>query len=407
MLKKISIEALRPGMVIHSHVGLWHNDPSLPEPFPITSKKDITMLEERGIQDVYIDTMEGDDAPEARSQDEVTEELNAQLRELVGAKSDPLAEEVTAITADLQEASAITDQANQLVGNMLNDARLGKMVDARAFTKVAEDMVTIIRRNMDAMIVMALLRCTDEETLSHSVNVGIFLAAFCTHLGLDPRISEQAGVAGFLHDVGKVRVPRGILEKEGTLTDKEYMEAKQHVNFGKELLENSKGITKVMHIILSQHHERYDGTGYPKRLYQNQIHRLGQMAGIADVYDAITSKRSFRAPLESHVALRKMLEWGERQFNQELFQHFVRCLGIYPAGSMVELKNGMIGLILRNHREDLLRPLIKVVKDTQSWSGPPRYIDLRSMRNQPEYEIVDHASQHGSGIDPLHHLNIP
>ncbi len=215
------------------------------------------------------------------------------------------------------------------------------------------------------------------------------MISFCNTLGIDPATTIEVGVGGILHDIGKMRTPQEVLNKEGKLTDKEFEQMRMHVIHGYNMLKDSDEIPEIAKNICYEHHERWDGSGYPRGLKEDEISKFGQMAAIVDVYDAITSDRCYHKGMNPHVALQKMTEWSAYHFNKSLFFQFVQCVGIYPAGSLVRLKNDKLAVVMHNSATSLLHPVVKVIIDAKERKKlTPVEVDLMAVKEKdPGYEI--------------------
>jgi HD-GYP domain-containing protein (c-di-GMP phosphodiesterase class II) len=198
------------------------------------------------------------------------------------------------------------------------------------------------------------------------VSVCTLLVAFCRSRGLDEETTYQAGLGGLLHDTGKALVPDHILNKPGRLTDEEFAVIKRHPRDGYEILMKTPAIGPIPLDITLHHHERRDGSGYPDRLAGDAIGELAQMAAIVDVYDAITADRVYHKGIPAAEALRKILEWSKCHFNPGFAQEFVRCVGIYPVGTLVLLESGRLGVVVEPHETSLLTPKVNVFYNTRS-----------------------------------------
>jgi HD-GYP domain-containing protein (c-di-GMP phosphodiesterase class II) len=165
-----------------------------------------------------------------------------------------------------------------------------------------------------------------------------------------------------LHDIGKMKIPLEILNKNKKLSNDEYDQMKRHVEYSNVLLKETRGITDTSVIVALQHHERVDGTGYPGGMKGEKISGYGQAAAITDVYDAMTSQRCYQNRSEPSDVLKKLFEWSSH-FNRSMVEHFVRCIGIYPVGSLVRLESGFLAVVTGHNKRDLLRPAVRAVYD--------------------------------------------
>jgi putative nucleotidyltransferase with HDIG domain len=265
---------------------------------------------------------------------------------------------------------------------------------------VVERIGDSILRNGDALLALCRVKTKDDYTFQHSVSVGALLIAFCRELGMDADEVHQAGVGGMLHDLGKVRVPDAVLNKPGRLTDEEFAVMKGHVVESRRILEDTPNISDIALRVAAEHHERYDGSGYAAGLKGEAISRIGQMAAICDVYDAITSDRVYHKGMAPTEALRKIFEWSKFHFNPQLTQAFLRCIGIYPVGTLVKLESGRLAVVLAQHEGNLLQPLVRIVFHAKG----DHYLkpeDLDLARPGCADRVLGYEAPEQWGIDPM------
>jgi HD-GYP domain-containing protein (c-di-GMP phosphodiesterase class II) len=234
------------------------------------------------------------------------------------------------------------------------------------------------------------------------------LVAFCRSRELDGESLYQAGLGGLLHDTGKALVPDHILNKPGRLTDAEFAIVKKHPRDGYEILRQTAGIGPIPLDITLHHHERLDGSGYPEQLIAADISELAQMAAIVDVYDAITADRVYHKGIPAAEALRKIYEWSKFQFNPVLVQEFMRCVGIYPVGTLVLLESGRLAVVVEPHETSLLTPKVNVFFNTRSQAYiQPQTVDLaRGLGFGGGDRIVRHESPAKWQVDPVRFLHV-
>ncbi len=232
------------------------------------------------------------------------------------------------------------------------------------------------------------------------------MIAFGRSLGLTGDELRQGGIGGLLHDIGKMKVPDEVLNKPGRLTDAEFDLIKQHPGDGHSVLLETDGIGPVPLDITRHHHERLDGSGYPDKLAGDAISSMARMAAIVDVYDAITADRCYHKGLPAAEALRKMWEWSTNHFDQKLLQAFMRCVGIYPVGSLVRLESGRLGVVIEQNDNSLLTPRLRVFFSTKS-NGyiKPEVVDLgRKLGSGGGDRIVSAEVPDKWGVDPQRFL---
>ncbi len=374
MIKKINTSQLKPGMFIHDMNCGWFDHPFLNSRIKVNTDKAIEKIIDHGVREVYIDTDKGMDVSDAPSKEEVSREIDAGINKIVEPqisrpKRVPLREEIN-------KAKEVKKEAKKTVETLMNDVRLGKQIEVEKVDRVVEQMIESIFRNNDALTSLGRIKSVDEYTFMHSVSVGVLMISFGKHLGFDYELIKQIGVGGLLHDVGKVNVPVDILTSINKLTEEEFIEARKHVKEGRTILENTPSMHTNSIMVAAHHHERVDGTGYPDRLSGDSINIYGQMAAIADVYDAMTSQRCYQQQFQPTETLKKLYEWGGA-YNPELVQKFIRCVGIYPVGSLVRLESGLLGVVLEHGESSLIHPVVRIIYDTKREKLiMPRVIDL-------------------------------
>ncbi len=370
MIKKIKVEQLKPGMFIHDFNCGWLQHPFFSNSIKIKKEKTINKIIDNGIREVYIDTGRGPDVIDAPTEDEVKRDIRSEIDKVACAERTPESEpnpkfapKKVLLQEELARAKSIEKEAKNTVLNIMDDVRFGKQIETEKIKPVVAKMVGSILRNEDAFISLSRIRTADEYTYEHSMSVCILMIAFGRQLGITPPLLNEIGIGAMLHDIGKMKVPRILLNKPGRLSEDEYIIIKEHVVHSREILEQTPNISETSKNIAAQHHERYDGTGYPEGLKDDEISPYGQMAAIVDVYDAITSDRCYRSGTLPTDALGKLFEWSKFHFNQNLVEHFIRCVGIYPVGSLVRLESGLLGVVINHGEESLLQPVIRVIYD--------------------------------------------
>jgi putative nucleotidyltransferase with HDIG domain len=401
MIKRVHTDQLTPGMYIHDLDCGWLSHPFVLNRFKLSTQAEIDKIAGFGIKEVYIDTALGIDVADALTQTEIHEELNRKLADVVRETEKPVPH--ASMDEEIVYAKQVFSEANAVIHNIMSDVRFGKQVELEKIEPIVEQMTLSVLRNSGALASLGQVKQKDNYTFQHSVSVGVLLINFCQHLHLGKEIIHQAAVGGLLHDIGKMKTPNVILNKPAKLSEEEFAIMKQHVAFGVDILRNTQGVSPISLAIAAQHHERMDGGGYPANLKDGEISQLGQMAAIVDVYDAITSNRVYHHSMEPTEALRKLLEWSKFHFNEELVQHFIRCIGIYPVGTLVSLESGLLGVVIEEGQQNLLHPMVRVVYDSKKdCTVAPRDIDL-SLSSCGD-RIVGHESAAKWKINPRQYL---
>ncbi len=407
MIKRIRREQLKPGMFIHDLNCSWMAHPFLLNSFLLQDEKTIEEMAGYGIHELFIDTSKGLDVEGAQTQEEFDSEIHDRFTrhtEALPNRGGPVP--TLSLRDEIVVAKDLQRDANQVVHRVLMDARLGRQLEVGKLEPMVERIADSILRNPDALISLSRIKTKDNYTFEHSVSVCVLLVAFCQTMGYERSVMIDIGVGGLLHDVGKMMIPDGILNKPGALTPPEFMLMQSHAHIGAEMLKQTPGIPEIAIVIAAQHHERFDGTGYPDRLKEDRISRFGQMASIVDVYDALTSNRIYHQSIEPTAAMKKLFEWGKSHFNEELVHHFIRAIGIYPVGSLVRLESGLLGVVVEPDGADLLHPTVRVVYDMArgSYVSPHDLVLSKQAAGAASDKIVGHESPRKWHIDPYAYL---
>ncbi|MGZ8951697.1 MAG: HD-GYP domain-containing protein [Methylobacter sp.] len=400
MIKKISIQQLKPGMFIHDINCVWMEHPFLVGALKIKNDKTIEKIAGLGVREVYIDTLKGLDVIDAPTETEVNAEIEHKMLAMV-QQVKPITTTST-LSEELKRSRKVYSEANKIISNIMHDVRIGKQIEVERIDPVVEKMANSILRNKDALLSLCRIKNKDDYTFLHSVSVGALLISFSHALDFKHDVIKQLGVGGMLHDIGKTKVPNEILNKPGALTEEEFVIMKSHVVHGCSILRKSPGIAQVSFDVASQHHERFDGSGYPLGLKNSEMSVYGQMAAIVDVYDAITADRCYHKGMEPTVAIRKMFEWSKFHFNPKLLRTFIRIVGIYPVGTLVMLESGKIGVVIEQSETDMTRPLVRIIFDAKkNYFIAPKDIDLAKPLGQGGGDrIVNYESSAKWNIDP-------
>lgn len=296
---------------------------------------------------------------------------------------DPYSEGIA--VPELIREEVITDVKAQ-VKQLMTSPSVKVSVDAKRVAGIVETLISNILENERIVASLCDVRSIDEYTFSHSVNVCVI--SLVTGIGIGMRNGElhELGIGALLHDIGKVMVDDEILQKPGSLLSFEFDEVKKHTWYGYEILKNSAGISQTACDIALSHHERLDGTGYPRKLKSSEIQVPARIVAIADVYDALTTDRVYRKKMMPHDVLDYMLSLGGKQFDKSLLDAFVRHVAYYPVGTAVILNSGEKGLVSEYNPYFPNRPVVRVVIDENGRTLKKyREVDLSQ---KLEYRVV-------------------
>lgn len=361
MIRKITIDQLRQGMFVHDLDCGWLDQTFLWTAFAVTNEITLQRVKALGIKELYIDTEQGLDVASAPSQQEAEAALDERLDTI--SASSTARPRLSSVSEESATAKGIRTLATSIIQGLMDDIRLGRSLEFERASPVVEEMTASIFRNQDALLGLQRIRHADHYTFEHSVNVSVLMLAFAKSLNLSAPVIKELGLGALLHDIGKTLVPNDILNKPGPLTEHEFTVMQRHVSDGVTLLSRSHGFPHAALSIVAEHHERTDGSGYPHGKTGAEISLFGKMASIVDVYDAITTDRVYHRGMEPSEALRKLLSWSNHHFDPKLVQQFIRCVGIYPVGTLVRLVSGRIAVVVESSRDGLLRPVVRVCFD--------------------------------------------
>jgi len=402
MIKKIATENLKVGMYIHDLDAGWMEHPFFSSHFTLNKESQIESILAAGIHHVYIDTAKGlDDDQEPLRLDEDELLIEPELEEQSDVSQGSQVRQVP-LTAELVRARAVLHEAHEAIRDLMQRVHNGdSQLDQGIVDEVASNVVLSIFRNPDALINLCRIKTVDEYTYLHSVSSCALMAAFGRVVGCDEERIHELAIGALLQDMGKMRVPTWILNKPARLSPEEFNIIKGHVDLGGELLLEQRWLSGLSREVAAQHHERIDGSGYPLGLMGEEISEAGRMAAIIDVYDAITSQRCYRNPCEPTVTLGRMMEWSPGLFDEALMHQFVRCIGIYPVGTLVRLENNLVAVVLEQHPENLLKPRVRAIYD----AGPKHFIMSKELDlDSSGLSIVESMAPKKLNIDPQRFL---
>ena len=287
---------------------------------------------------------------------------------------------------DFSTAGESVTKGRALTRSFMDDVRLGKAVDIQSVKTTISECVKNIIHNPDALLWMSKMRKKDEYTSEHCFNVGLLSMTFGRHLGADEEELNTLGLCGILHDVGKMRIPNEILNKEGKLTGDEFKLMKDHSKFGRDILMSDKRIHHSAVDVAYSHHESLDGSGYPRQLKASGISDITRIVTICDVYDAITSDRVYKKGQSSLEAMKVLYQNRETKFDSRLVTEFIECIGLYPPGSIVELKSGEAGIVISTNYRHRHLPKVLVLRDQNKMPMREKVFDLQKFANTSNHD---------------------
>lgn len=285
--------------------------------------------------------------------------------------------EVAPVEIEYATASAKHARGTATMRDALVALRAGRTLDAGMVSEAVNGITESVMRNADAMLLFTQLQSKDDYTQSHALDVSVYMTAFGRFLEMPPEDIRLLGHLGLLQDMGKVRLPDPLIQKRERLTPAEFDLAKTHVRHSAEILAATKGLPPELAELATLHHERHDGSGYPRGLKGKDIGPAGSIAGIVDVFDALTARRPYGEPLAPSTALSMIYKWRGTLFDGPLVEQFIRFVGIFPLGSVVELNSAEIAIVIAQNLEKRLQPRIMIIRDAAgNPMKPQKLMDL-------------------------------
>ncbi|MEG2082527.1 MAG: HD-GYP domain-containing protein, partial [Oscillospiraceae bacterium] len=324
----IATENLTAGMKLAKEV--WGSSSFLPllHSQNVLTDSNIAYLKQRKVAGAYVELMGTDDIEQP---DEIfTQEQKVHLT---------------------TEIKTITKRLYAEKGNIF--------ANVKAFDKIADYMTDVILSNKDCMLNLVEMKNYDDYAYVHSMQVGITSTIIGKRLGFSDARLKSLALAGMLHDVGKLKIPKEILDKPARLTEEEFCKMKKHPEYAYQKLSLCSSISAVVLDAVACHHEKYDGSGYPYNLAGEEIPVFARIIAIADVYDALTSPRTYRGAWEPYEAVNYMMSRAGMQFDTAILSTFLSAVAAYPLGVMVELDGGDVGVVVGTNEGFPLNPVVR------------------------------------------------
>ncbi|MCQ8890717.1 HD-GYP domain-containing protein [Pseudoalteromonas carrageenovora] len=372
MLITLPISELTPGMYVDSvtkqHEGI--NSIKIKTSGLVRDKSIIQRLVAEGVLELLIDFTKGDAAIPAKYKPQnKPKTFNSQQK----AEKKPIA---ITLEQEFAKASVNYDQQGRKLQSLYGDLTSGLSLNVKVLDEIACEIVSSVFRNANAMTILTRIKDKHSYNWRHMINCAIFTAVFAKYLGYKEPLVQELAMGALLHDLGQAKLPQGIFSKPSKVTRNELVAIKKHVAQGLGLVKGEKGITPLMLDMIVNHHERLDGSGYPRAIQGDKISRPARIMAIVDVYDAMTADRPHQDGDEPINALRYLLA-NKQMFDAELVQHFIKCLGVHPVGTIVKLTNDRLALVLEGNKLNPIKPKIKLFYNAKhSHHITPKNIDL-------------------------------
>lgn len=374
--QKVHVSELRVGMFVSRLDRDWLETPFLLQGFHIEEEGDIDVIAEY-CQYVYIDDDKSVKPKASEHSSNVGTARQVRVNPNIFQPEVPLEDEHRRVMGTFRQARSLTK-------TLLDDIRLGGAINTEQARHTVNECVQSVIRHPDALLWMSKMRDENEYTAEHCLNVCILAIAFGRHLGMEESELQNLGMCGLLHDVGKMKIPPEILNKPDRLTVDEMRIMMAHTVHGRNLLLSSSGIyTGAIDVALS-HHERIDGKGYPRQLSGNSISRFSKIIAIVDAYDAMTADRCYQTARTSTEAIKIIYKDRGTHFDEQLALKFLQMVGLYPAGSIVELYSGEVGMVIESNPRYRHLPRIVMLRDKDKQPLPKEVMVDLSLVEQGE-----------------------
>lgn len=301
-------------------------------------------------------------------------------------------------------ARSIHLHAHEMVATLFSDVRMGKSLDVEETRRVVTRMVDSILRNPDALILLACLSRKHDALAAHAMSVCTLSISFGRYLGLDKATLVELGMGALVHDIGETKLPDKLLGDSKDLSEEDRTLLQSHTRIGMMIMKKLEGVSETVIAIARDHHERADGSGYPRQLVNSQVDICTRIVSIVDTYDSITSGVHGREQIGLDVALKYIYSWREGLFDALLVEKFIQCIGIYPIGSTVELRSGHIGIVISSQPDARLFPRVMLILDAKGEAlEPPKTMNLALFRDKGGddngYEVKRLVDPQAYGID--------
>ena len=359
MKKSVRVEDLQFGMYVAELDRPWTDTPFMFQGFVLERPEQVETLK-KYCRSVLVDTERSTlrDAPMLRP-------------------SATRYQEQIPVEREVERAKSVHGGAERALGDAFSAVRAARNLDAASVEQAVAGMTESVLRNPDALLLFGQLREKGDYTVSHALDVAVYMVSFGRFLQLALDDITTLGYLGLMQDVGKVRVPDAIIGKRDRLSAEEFEQAKAHVGHSADILRATPGMPAHIAELASLHHERLDGSGYPRGLKGKAIGLLGSIAAIVDTFDALTARRPYAEAVSPSVALSMLYKWRGSFFDADLVEQFIRCIGIFPLGSVVELNSGEVGIVIAQNLEKRLQPRVMVIRDAAGNPlKPQKLLDL-------------------------------
>lgn len=361
---KITINGLRLKMYVARLDRPWIETPFIFEGLFVETADQLSRLQAL-CRYVYVDPTRGL-RPEARfvqAEESPGTEARATFQSEIARLHTTSWPEAATVEAELPVANTVRLQLEHGIEGMMNDLRAGRDIDMATLREGVGAMIDSVTRNPSAFLWLKAIRKKSSYAYQHALGCSVWAASFSRHLGMNREEINDLAFAGLLFDVGKTTLPSELLEKTTDFDAGDHDLMRTHVQASIDILEHTPGVSKRTIQAVATHHERHDGTGYPKGMRGSQIPIFGRLIGLIDSYDAMTTARPHAPGRSPHQAVMELYNARDSLFQADLVEQFIQTCGVYPTGSLVELSDGRVGVVTAVHELKRLRPNVMLLLD--------------------------------------------
>ena len=425
--QKVLVSELKIGMYVCELDRPWLETPFLMQGFLIEADEDIGTLSKH-CEFVYIDVARGTVKPgtfshavapavetkqqsqtviplrKAKAQPTVVRSDKQRLMKLLSGRSLRKYRDSVAWNQEIISAKKAVEGLNTAIKDMFVSIKQGSGIQFSKLKQAVSPLVSSIERNPDACIWLARLKNQDSYIYKHSVASSIWAVAMGRELGLPPADLKSLALGALLMDIGKLRVPQELLRKKGVVNEQELRVLRNHVCHSIDALRNTSSSNQDIWDMVAHHHERHNGSGYPRGLRGDSIPLVAKIAGIVDCYDAMTSDRPYARSVSPSSAIKHLYQARDTEFDSVLVEEFIQAVGLYPAGTLVLLSSGEVAIVIAEGRARRLKPKVLLLLDADKTPLDElkiiNLLEAQCPNSGKSIDIVQSLEPGSFGIDP-------
>jgi HD-GYP domain-containing protein (c-di-GMP phosphodiesterase class II) len=351
-LIEVPVSNLQPGMFVAELDRPWLDTPFALQGFVVRDKEDLLYIA-KYVDYVFVDV-------------EYSGAQSFLPRSASASTENPLTATVEnrlKIKAEFQQARISFESAEKSLDRVFDSISKGRQTDIKIVKDSIQPLLNDVFRNQDAVAALVRLKETSEYRYNHGISMAVWAAILGRHIGMDREKLEKLVVGCALCDLGMTKLPKELIEQSGSLTDEQCLAISEHPLIGAKMVSNTSEADHEILAIIESHHERHDGSGYPRGLEGSNIPMLAKIAGLVDAYDAMITPRPHAAARSSYEAIQELIDSKGQHFQNALVEQFVQAIGLFPTGSLVELNNGEVAIVVKQNVMRRLKPEIVIVLD--------------------------------------------